>query len=293
MTRSIEKVLLKSISLLMRPIIRLALRNGVTFRQFSDLSKGLYVDVASTEYGVSGRDTNVSRVSLITGINRKDIKRLKDAALNGDDLVDSHSPDRVSRILSAWHMDKAFLDADGSPAELPLEGVGSFSELIKKHGGDIASITLLREFKRSGVVEETLEKRVKVLKRYFIPNPVANPDQLPSRSSEDAVAHAGSILNDHMTTIFHNLYRENEVLPPRFERRATNHRVEKVMVEKFRGYVAEEGQAFLERVDNWMSLHQAEESIPDSKCVRLGMGTYWIEDSEKTNEIIVPTNTSA
>lgn len=273
----VKTAVLNAIGLLIRPLIRLALRNGITFREFMDLSKGLYVQVAAEGYGVNGRSTNISRIAMITGINRKDIKRLKDSMKQGVQALISHSPDRVARIISGWHQDPDFLDAHQQPILLNMEGEVSFTELVQRYGGDIAVVSLIKELKRSGVIVETEGNKLQILKRNYIPNPSANPDKCPGLIAPKSLIHASSILNDHINTIFHNLYRDDMNLPPRFERRATNHRVDKTVVPMFREYVETLGQEFLENIDKWLSLNEASQSALEEQCVRLGTGLYWIE----------------
>ena len=62
---------------LLRPIASLLLKCGMTWREFSELSKGVFVAVASDEHGLNGRPTNVSRVSILTGVSRKEIARVR------------------------------------------------------------------------------------------------------------------------------------------------------------------------------------------------------------------------
>jgi hypothetical protein len=273
--------IIDAIGTLVKPIVRLALRNGMTFRQFSELCKRIYVDVAASDYGVGGRETNISRIALMTGINRKDIKRLKDDIGSGEPWSDPGAPDRISRILGAWHREPPFISSEGMPLDLPLEGEVSFSSLVSEYGGDIAVVTLVREFKRSGVVEELPEGNLRVLKRHFVPNPHSDPQLAPGTIDAKPIAHASSILNDHVNTIFHNLYREQTDLPARFERRVTNYMVDKSAVDDFHEYIAVKGQQLLEDIDDWLNAHQADENNSASKPVRLGFGTYWIQDEKR------------
>ena len=62
----------------LRPLASMLLKCGMTWKEFSDVSKSVFVEVASGEYGIDGRPTNVSRVSILTGISRKEIKRQRD-----------------------------------------------------------------------------------------------------------------------------------------------------------------------------------------------------------------------
>ena len=61
---------------LLRPLVRILLRNGVSYSSFADLAKWVYVDVAMREFGVEGRKQSVSRVSIITGLSRKEVSRV-------------------------------------------------------------------------------------------------------------------------------------------------------------------------------------------------------------------------
>ena len=64
---------------LMEPIIGILLRNGVTHKDLALICKQLYVQVATDEFGIRGRDTNLSRVAMLTGIDRKEVARIKEA----------------------------------------------------------------------------------------------------------------------------------------------------------------------------------------------------------------------
>jgi hypothetical protein len=103
----------------MRPVIRILIKNGLVYRQFAELCKELYVEIATAEYGLRDRPTNVSRVALLTGLDRKQIKSIQDAQSGQD-----HGPgpqkslDRISRLLSGWHQDPEF-SVEGKPQDLP------------------------------------------------------------------------------------------------------------------------------------------------------------------------------
>ena len=75
---------------MLRPLVRLLLRRGVSFKAFSDLLRWLYVDVAIEEFGLSGRKQSVSRVSVVTGLTRKEVSRLIN--LPGRSLATSVEP---------------------------------------------------------------------------------------------------------------------------------------------------------------------------------------------------------
>jgi hypothetical protein len=91
----------------------------------------------------------------------------------------------------------------------------------------------------------------------------------------EQMLRSGSVLEDVGHTIAYNLHRESTD-PSRFERRATNTRMAAAAVPEFRSFIEQEGQAFLERVDAWLTEHELP-ADSDEESVRLGVGTYWIE----------------
>jgi len=112
-----SKNLKSTIKLIMKPVIRLLLNSGVTYREFADTCKSLYVEVAAEGFGLKDRPTNTSRIAVLTGLDRKQIKAIRDQ-LESDAPDSNHSVDRVSRLLSGWHQDADFADAFGNPLAL-------------------------------------------------------------------------------------------------------------------------------------------------------------------------------
>ena len=133
------------------------LKHGVMHKEFVELSKEIYVDVARREYGIRGRPTNVSRVVLLTGLGRKEVTRLRDQ-LEQERPPMRRRTTRANKTvspgcLSGWHQDPDYLDDTGKPRVLPLEGPApSYQDLVKRYGGDVPGVTILRELKRTGAI---------------------------------------------------------------------------------------------------------------------------------------------
>jgi hypothetical protein len=85
------------------------------------------------------------------------------------------------------------------------------------------------------------------------------------------------VLSDIANTIEHNFSRDDDV-PPRFERRAISLRVDREALPKFRELLEIEGQALLERLDDWLTAHEVPDSDNDRDAIRLGVGVYHIQD---------------
>jgi hypothetical protein len=256
----------------LKPAIYVLLSCGVPWKEFAELAKSVYVEVATERFGKRGRPTNVSRTAVLTGLPRRDVRkqRVKLAAA-GPAPVGYVT--KASLILSAWHLDAEFTDKDkqGRPRVLPLEGeTASFMALLKRCGGaDVQPSTLLKELIRAGCVRQRADGRVQVLKR----------DYIPQTTDAQLVKLWGARLTDLATTYAHNMARlERET--PRFERSAVNDRVPGSVVQEFRKVLEQEGQAFLERMDAWLTERQRGLSAEQAEAglVRLGVGLYHIQD---------------
>ncbi|MGC4028100.1 MAG: DUF6502 family protein [Steroidobacteraceae bacterium] len=260
------------------PLVRILLRNGVTWSEFAEASKEVFVGIARDDYGIQGRPTNSSRVALITGLSRREVMRVK-AVLLGERPADPPAPGRISQILTAWHIDPLFLDAKGLPAVLPAAGEeASFASLLKRYAGDSPHVAITKELEELGLVEHTAEG-FRVLARDYIRS-AADPDQL---------MQAGAALHDHAATIAWNLDAQRTA-PGRFERMASHRALPRRHLRDFEAFVHSEGQAFLIRIDQWLAEHAALAATAPAatreRTVRAGVGAYLIHE-EQTGETTI------
>lgn len=255
-----------SFAVLMRPIAKLMLSCGVSWKELAELSKRTYVEVAGEKYGKHGRPANASRVAILTGLSRREVKRLRDAlALDGGATLESLGQiDYTTRVLSGWHQDPAFCDAQGKPKLLEQQGAVSFAALAKRYAPDIPRVAMLKELKRVGAVRETPSGRLRAVARVIM-----HDDQ-----NADSVLRGGAVIADFANTVTYNQSRGDR--PSNFERRATNLRVKRSARRTFREYLEQRGMEFLEDVDQWLTDHES--SAREEGTVRLGVGVYFITD---------------
>jgi hypothetical protein len=169
MQEKMKQRVLDAFLLVMRPIVKILLRYGISFSEFAETAKTSFVDVATSEFGIRGRPTNISRVAVMTGLTRKEVRRLRNKIADVHDPVSVKSTP-ISEILSRWHAERDFLDASGRPAPLEFSGGrNSFSDLVKKFGGDVPPGAMRTELKRVGSVEEDGKGRLRVVRRSVIP----------------------------------------------------------------------------------------------------------------------------
>lgn len=258
-----------ALRLLFRPIARIMLRAGVNWRELADVCKATYVEVATEDFGIRGRPTNISRVAILTGLTRREVRRLR-TLLEEQDPQIFNRMNYATRVLSGWYQDDEFLDSNGRPAPLPPTGKkGSFEALCGKYSGDVAATTMLKELKHVGAVEEDKHGTLTAKTRYY----------MPTMMDAERMLRSGSVLEDLGYTIAHNLQR-SESDPSRFEGRVTNTEMPASAVPEFREFIEKEGQAFLELVDAWLTEHEIKDG-DDKKSIRLGLGAYWIEGRKR------------
>ena len=84
MSEMIKQRVLNAFLLVMRPVVRILLRYGIGYREFAEITKTAFVDIASSDFGIRGRPTNISRVAVMTGLTRKEVRRLRDKIASGN-----------------------------------------------------------------------------------------------------------------------------------------------------------------------------------------------------------------
>ena len=189
--------LLKALRRLLRPLGRLLLEYQITFPLLKDLLKQVLVEVAASEFPIDGRPQTDSRISLLTGIHRKDVRRLR-AAASGDDAP----PPSVSlgaQLVARWTGVRDFLDARGRPRPLPRRGSSrggrSFEDLVESVSRDIRPRAVLDEWLRLGVVYIDPDERVSLSVGAFV----------PARGFDEKAFYFGRNLHDHIAAGAHNL----------------------------------------------------------------------------------------
>lgn len=169
MQDKIKKQILDAFFVVLRPMAKILLRYGIGFREFAEIAKSAFVDVATNEYGIRGRPTNISRVAVMTGLTRKEVRRLRDQNERGDHTVVLKTTP-LTTVLHRWHSEEDYLDDEGRPAKLPFAGDGrTFSKLVRQFGGDIPPGAMRTELKRVGAVEQDDDGDLRAVRRAIHP----------------------------------------------------------------------------------------------------------------------------
>lgn len=259
---------------LLRPLVRLLLRNGVSYSTFSDLVKWVYVDVAGKEFGIKGRKQSTSRVSVITGLSRKEVLRVRRLS-SPEDRVSTEQYNRAARVIAAWRRERDFLDGKGMPAPLPMTGSGAtFSGLVKRFSGDVPVRATLDELIRVGAVERSKDGKVRLLTRAYI----------PEKSDADKLHILGTDVAHLISTIDHNLKSEPILL--RFQRKVAYDNLPDDVLPQFRKLSGKKAQALLESLDRWLAQHDRDinPAVKGSGRNRAGLGAFYFEEPYSDEE---------
>ena len=195
---------------LLRPLVRLLVRAGVTFPALCDLLRELYVNVAEYDFALSGKEQTDSRVSLLTGIHRKEVRRLRGAGAPVSAVPATVS--RTSRIIARWLADPAFTDEAGHPRPLPRTaeaGHPSFEALVASVTKDVRPRAVLDEWLDRGLVAEVAGGRLTLAEAAYV----------PGGGSDQQLYYFGRNLHDHVAAAVTNVLEPK----PRFLERAVHY----------------------------------------------------------------------
>ena len=279
MPTGIQSAVLNACYAFLRPIARLLIKNGIGYQDFAEIAKNAFVEVASEDYGIRGRKTNMSRVAVMTGLSRKEIKKVRES-ISGGTIKIPHRTRRPELLLTIWHTEPEFQDAHGQPKIIEFDGPGaSFRNLVARAGGDIPPMAMLNELLRAGSVVKEGEN-LRVVSRSYIPEP-----HDPLR-----ILFAGGALRDLASTIVHNLECEDAEM--RFvERRVYSDRLPVSQRSRFKKLARDKSELLLQDLHTWLSEREADTTEPASEKItrRTGVGVYFFDDSvagEHPEEVI-------
>lgn len=144
-----RKLLLNTVGKLLRPVATLCIQRGVKIRDVIELLKRAFSDAAESDLIERGVPISASKLSAMTGLQRKDLNRL---AAIGKETPESY--DLATRVIGQWTYDRRFTSRSGRPLKLTLEGkVGTFRDLVESVSSDLNPYTVLFELERAGVAE--------------------------------------------------------------------------------------------------------------------------------------------
>src|SRR5882757_465621 len=156
---------------LLRPLVRLCIRSGMTFPALAQLLRELFVNVAEHDFALEGKEQTDSRVSLLTGIHRKEVARLRGAGAPVHETPAAVS--LTSAVISRWVAAPEFTDAKGEPLALPRTAEGdapSFEQLVASVTKDVRPRAVLDEWIDRKLVTINENDEIELVEAAFVPS---------------------------------------------------------------------------------------------------------------------------
>lgn len=261
MDDSTQSIINESAMKILRPLVRVMLRNGVSCGSFEEQVRKAYVDEAFALGKKNQQKTTVSSVSAQTGLSRKEVKRL-------NELEQAHRPDierkynRAVRVISGWVNDNSFIDELENPKILPLtDEEGSFAALVKQYSGDITPKAMLDLLLKAECVKVE-DNKVHLIKLAYV----------PGKDSVEIIRILGTDTSELLNTIDHNLI--DEAGNKRFQRKVSSALLNKNATEEFKKLSYKKSQALLEELDAWLTQNEVEPEDKNAQYVSLGIHFY-------------------
>jgi hypothetical protein len=265
----VREGLVEAIAGAVRPLVKRLLAAGVPFGRIEARLRELFVQVAESELALPGRRQTDSRVALVTGINRKEVRRIRSAD-RSTAAPRSFTMNHAASLISRWRTDPQTSDRSGRPRPLPYQAARgpAFMKLARKVTGDLAPRILLDELVRSGAAE-VREGEVVVLKGDAYVPKVETGEQMQILAEDPA---------ELVETILRNVLGEGE--ERLLQRKVFFDNLGADGASRVRADMRREGERFLRRVNRLLARHDRDRNpqAAGGDPYYAGIGVYFFED---------------
>jgi hypothetical protein len=253
------------------PLVRLMLARGVHYGVVAEMLKGLFVEIADREFKLDNKRQTDSRISLLTGVHRKDVKRLRRGAA---DSQKRPAPEISlgAQVIAAWNANPAYVDAEGVPKPLARfaqdGGEQSFETLVRNISTDIHPRAVLDEWLRRGIAELTDRNEVRLKADAFI----------PEEGYAEKIYYLGHDLHDHAAASVDNIIGSRA---PTLERCVHYDGLPAAAVTQLREFATRQGMRALRAVNaHAAEAFAATREQPPANPVRLTFGVYFYDEPQ-------------
>lgn len=262
---------------LLRPLVRLLLAHGISYQVFSELVRSAYVKVVEEDFRLADKPQTDSRISLLTGLHRREVSRLRRETGSAINLPQHASIG--AQVLAIWSGHPEYVDRDGVPISLPRlagkSGHRSFESLVQSVSKDFRPRVVLDEWIRQGVVSLDDSDRVHLRADAFV-----SPHDI-----EEKLYYFGQNIHDHLAATVHNLI---EGSPPFLERCVFYDKLTAESVNELADYSRSVGMRALHAVNKRAAeLQQHDNGLPTA-FYRTNFGIYYFSEAENSDEVPAP-----
>ena len=258
-----------ALTALLVPLAQAMVGHGVTIGTATEALKLAMLTAAEQ---TSAGKLSDSRASLLTGIHRKDVKRLRNLK---DDAPAKRNCSAAALVISYWATAPEYQDRSGDPRVLSRKGgdagVG-FDDLVRRTRVDMAPGTVLETLIAQNIVEQGEAGDLRLLSHAF----------LPSGGSAEQVAAYEATLSAHLTAATQNLLAEPGA-SRHFDRAVRYSHLSAESVDALSRFSSDRAQSLLQEV-NALARDMQDRDNDGGHDGRFVMGTYILPSPHKTGD---------
>ncbi|MCF6287614.1 MAG: DUF6502 family protein [Proteobacteria bacterium] len=253
------------------PLVRILLRNGITYKTASQWLRWTYAEVARKEFKLSGRMQSKSRIAILTGLSRTEVDRLMKAPHpHKTTAIDQYH--RASRVLDGWIHDPLYKDKDGQPLNLPFDGpVPSFSSLVESYSGGVPPRSIKDELLRVKSIEVSEDGKISLKSTYFV--------TINDKDTLYQFGMLGFASNTLIDTIDYNMYKCPDPNKTHLQLIASNDNIPVDILDDIKQKLQEYGRKCVVDADSYMFAKTGEQ-LTSERVKRAGISVYYFEDNE-------------
>ena len=226
----------RALKTMLRPIVRFWMRDSETLQTFVDVLKVAFVEIAVENMLKSEEKINVSRISMMTGVHRRDAAKI----YKQGSVPERALPDIVSRVVTTWQEDPEFSTNTKKPKTLSFTGMDSeFARLVERVSKGVQPGTVLYELERAGAVT-TSRYGARLIKSEF----------RRSKDLERAVVILSRDIRSLITAVEENIGSDES---PNMHARTEYDKIYTSELPKIRAWLWKEGRKFHKRARAYLA----------------------------------------
>lgn len=257
-----QNTLLNSaIKQLLKPLMQFLINKQITLPTLLEVIKSAYVEVAEKDFTIADKPTTDSRINLLTGVHRKDVKRLRDQHLE-------HKPsERLSinsLMLASWMGEEPYC-IEGIPQPLMISGDSSFESLANEYSRqNIHSSSIMESWLQMGWIDKDETQQLHL-----------NMDTLQDKQlTEDQLYFFAQNLADHMATSTGNLVNKQK----NFERAVFYNKLNKTSLSILKKSAKDQSMQVLKDLNQQALALQKQDKTMPGPHYRFRLGSYIYTD---------------
>lgn len=261
-----RKQFLYALRRVLRPIIKLLIRAGISYAEFVDLARGVYVETAIRDCSDRKNTPTRQQIARLTGLTREQV----DYYIDDEGALPTATPTlarAIAQVLHKWHTDPEYLGPYGIPLELEFDSpLGrSFQSLVAEVDSNARPGLVLEELLRAGSVIHSGEKHLRAMKRWFTP---------PEAFSPHRMEYFGDSLTHLAQTLEYNFSLANAE-DKRLERFVfADQGLPRELLPSFEAHARERANHFLADIDDWLSRYIRTEAHAVGPRVDTGVNVF-------------------